>query len=530
MMDADEFPELLPGLLLKRIMIFLITCLLIFGCSCSTKDNPGNSPQSPSDKISSVTPAQGDRLSSNKAIEAGRELMVRKDYPGALKEFNRAVELDRSNAWAYHEVGTANVKLGEQKKALMDFQQALRIYPDLYQAHTDMAHCLVEMDEFSKVIDHYSQAEKIILKKLETTSPDTPAGKRLSLDLELVHRGRVIALLKKGDIKEAMRREKEISKAGGNKGVFMEVCPYYLDYVQNLGLKGLNDWKLPAQAFERVITICTNNLASDEPSVEAYLYRGIAILGYIMVIREERDLEIGYYEKADKDLGKYIVKGGTNREAYLWRCRARLRKSLRTAGNLKLAEGAARDGEKYIKLGGGNNDVYLHLGETYYYLRERSRKNWTKQELDTLTQKTIGNFDKYIKAGGNDPSAYSYRGRMHFFHADKEQGKKDMQKYVEIQLPRSAVDNEDIGRLYRYLGKYDKAIEYLNKAIGMDEEVCHSYLERAETYNEMKQYKKAWADYKKSLDIILTIPDKDPEDLEDIKYLQGKLDELKKWQ
>jgi tetratricopeptide (TPR) repeat protein len=57
--------------------------------------------------------------------------MYTKDFRGALRDANRAVELDDGNGWGYAGRAMANQELGEYAKAIEDYEIAIRLLPDL---------------------------------------------------------------------------------------------------------------------------------------------------------------------------------------------------------------------------------------------------------------------------------------------------------------------------------------------------------------------------------------------------------------
>jgi tetratricopeptide (TPR) repeat protein len=49
----------------------------------------------------------------------------------AIADFNRTIELDPHIAWAYFNRGIAKVYLGEESEAKKDFDECLRLKPEL---------------------------------------------------------------------------------------------------------------------------------------------------------------------------------------------------------------------------------------------------------------------------------------------------------------------------------------------------------------------------------------------------------------
>ena len=58
-------------------------------------------------------------------LNNGREKLSDNDFQGALKEFNKVIEIDPQNWRAYHNRGLSKLELGEIEGALEDFTQAI---------------------------------------------------------------------------------------------------------------------------------------------------------------------------------------------------------------------------------------------------------------------------------------------------------------------------------------------------------------------------------------------------------------------
>ena len=69
----------------------------------------------------------------------GNDLLLRGNYSGAVKSFNRALRLYPTDVWALNNRGLAYQKQGKIKKARRDFEEALRIEPGFEQAKKNLA-------------------------------------------------------------------------------------------------------------------------------------------------------------------------------------------------------------------------------------------------------------------------------------------------------------------------------------------------------------------------------------------------------
>lgn len=57
----------------------------------------------------------------------GSSLMTKKDYSGAIAEFNKAIEVDNSKPEAFHRKGVAKIQLSDFRGAIADFDKAIQL-------------------------------------------------------------------------------------------------------------------------------------------------------------------------------------------------------------------------------------------------------------------------------------------------------------------------------------------------------------------------------------------------------------------
>jgi tetratricopeptide (TPR) repeat protein len=84
---------------------------------------------------------------------------VQNQWDASIKDFNRAIELAPTMAWAYHGRGTVLMKKGLMQQAIDDFNRSLELNPEIVwayfnrglakvflgkedEAQTDLAKCL----------------------------------------------------------------------------------------------------------------------------------------------------------------------------------------------------------------------------------------------------------------------------------------------------------------------------------------------------------------------------------------------------
>lgn len=65
--------------------------------------------------------------SANVWLESAREKFDFRDYQGAIADLNKAIDLKPDTAEIYKNSGIANLKLEEEKKAIMNFKRAIEL-------------------------------------------------------------------------------------------------------------------------------------------------------------------------------------------------------------------------------------------------------------------------------------------------------------------------------------------------------------------------------------------------------------------
>ena len=107
------------------------------------------------------------------AYEAGMAKLGPADFRGAIAKFTESIEI-RETAMAYLERGNAHNNLGEAQQALADWNQALRIDPNLAAAYTargtyrrvsgDLPRALADLDRSLQIapsVDAYYQRGQV---------------------------------------------------------------------------------------------------------------------------------------------------------------------------------------------------------------------------------------------------------------------------------------------------------------------------------------------------------------------------------
>ena len=79
-------------------------------------------------------------------------------YEHALEEYDKAIELDPTDAWAYYDRAIGYRYLGEYQLALKDLDKALDLDPKLARAYTDRGITRQGLGQYMEGIQDYDQA------------------------------------------------------------------------------------------------------------------------------------------------------------------------------------------------------------------------------------------------------------------------------------------------------------------------------------------------------------------------------------
>ena len=110
-----------------------------------------------------ASPVQADdRLDeARRAQSRGSDLYRDGDFPGALREFERAVALAPKAPLAWFNRGLAHRALKNCPAAIKDFSRALELQPDDFNALYQRASCLAATQAPQRAVDDYSRAISI---------------------------------------------------------------------------------------------------------------------------------------------------------------------------------------------------------------------------------------------------------------------------------------------------------------------------------------------------------------------------------
>ena len=109
----------------------------------------------------------------------------------ALKDFNRAIEIDPTRANAYVGRGNTLSTLGRYKEALKDYDIAIEIDPELANAYVNRGSAYSHLGQYKKAIADYEKGLELdpkiddppsFVKRLFSDDPPTEKGIRKHLE------------------------------------------------------------------------------------------------------------------------------------------------------------------------------------------------------------------------------------------------------------------------------------------------------------------------------------------------------------
>ena len=76
-------------------------------------------------------------FTANKKLEDGDKLYYAKNFDGAIKFYNEAIDLKPNFAWAYNNCGNAYGDLRQYDLAIADYDRAIACKPDYAEAYNN---------------------------------------------------------------------------------------------------------------------------------------------------------------------------------------------------------------------------------------------------------------------------------------------------------------------------------------------------------------------------------------------------------
>jgi len=309
--------------------------------------------------------------------QRGLQKIEEGDEPGALLNFDRAIDLDPDDANAYYKRANIHFDMGNYEMALADYSTAIKLNPnynDAYfnrgLAHADMGNLQAAIADFSNVL------------QLNPNDPDA-----------YYHRG-----LASHDVDDFQSSIQDYTQA-----ILLDAENPYPYISRGLAHSALGDKQKAIGDYTQAIRV-----APDEP--DAYYSRGRSFSA------------LGNYQGALDDYSKTIELDPKNVEAYTNRCSVQL--------NLGQVEAAIQDCSQAIELDRNAAIAYTNRCVAYYQLQKypeaiadcsrtielnpKSAKGYSNRGLSYSAQndleRAIADYSQAIEIDPDNAVAYSNRG------------------------------------------------------------------------------------------------------------------------
>jgi len=94
----------------------------------------------------------------NKYFTLGNDYTKKKEYDKAIEAYQKAIEINPNNAWAYNNMGLCFYHKKEYDKAIEAYQKAIELDPNYARAYNNMGLCFYHKKEYDKAIEAYQKA------------------------------------------------------------------------------------------------------------------------------------------------------------------------------------------------------------------------------------------------------------------------------------------------------------------------------------------------------------------------------------
>jgi tetratricopeptide (TPR) repeat protein len=368
--------------------------------------------------------------------------------------------------------------------------------------HLDEANELLEKEEYAKAIAEYTLALKTEPENVEaltgrgTAYSDAEEYGKARTDLK-----KAVRLAEAGDDTEAMARAyNTMGHTYGSEAKYDKAIEFYekaialddknVTYYKNCGDAYLADGNgdKAGEYFERAVEL-------DPENTEALIWRGKAYFG-----NKE-------YGKAIAEYTRALELDPENTDALIWR-------GMTYSVNEEYGK-ARSDYQKHIRLVEAGDDTegmawaYISLGDTYF-----DEKKYGK---------AIAEYTSALEIEPENIKALFLRGNAYADAEEYGKARADLEKAV--RLAEAEDDTGTMASAYHHLGhtynmeaKYDKAIEFYEKAIALDGENAEYYAGCGSAYLLCGNEDKAEEYFERAIEL-------DPDSEESIKSLKKVCEE-----
>ena len=157
---------------MRLILLFCSVCLLVFALGCNRSGQQSTNNSSGTAEVSNGL--NGDRTQAKALLDKGKQLYRDDQDSEAVAAFQQAVKLDPDLAEAHFRLGLGYEALAKQEDAESQYKKAVEAYkkhleadPDDAEAHYNLGQTYANLGNYSEAIRSYRQATR-----LKTDDPD----------------------------------------------------------------------------------------------------------------------------------------------------------------------------------------------------------------------------------------------------------------------------------------------------------------------------------------------------------------------
>ena len=117
--------------------------------------------QAEKDKIRQQINDAGRDFLANQKLEEGNKLYYAKNYDGAIKLYNEALQIKPDFDWAYNNRGISYKNLGQYERAIQDYTKAVELNPNNFKAYYNRGLIFYDKQQYTSAINDYDKAISI---------------------------------------------------------------------------------------------------------------------------------------------------------------------------------------------------------------------------------------------------------------------------------------------------------------------------------------------------------------------------------
>ena len=414
-------------------------------------------------------------------LNNGREKLSDNDFQGALKEFNKVIEIDPQNWRAYHNRGLSKLELGKIEGALEDFTQAIELNQNPWsQSYFERGIIYQKQKKHKEAIADFSKSLELELIDEWTAFHNRGLSKLILRDkqgaledftkaIELNQKPWAQTFYQRAYIYETLKAYK---KAINDYSQAIELGIEDLDKELSYFFRGfskymLNDYKGAVKDYTKVIEINPNN-------IEAFNNRGLAEekLGNI----ENAKLNYKLALKIDPKYKSSVINlralslTDKNNEISLWN--EEIKKAELQKNYKKVFEIYSKIIEFEKKTDGINSFPYSAIAHNYWKMGDYKKAILFQKKAIKIEESITGKDSKEMAERLEALSVFYYKGQ---YFVDKETFNKVLEIKKNIVRIRDLTESENslkrasayqnLAALYAEKGEFYESIRLRKIAI-----------------------------------------------------------------